>query len=528
MPNSMKLGAWIDHWAELTPDKPAIIFNGKQQSYAELAATITGLTTVFQNDLDIKEGDRVAWLGYNSPGIIEALLACARLGAILVPLNWRLAIPELVRIVADSGAGLLIVGEGHVETATAIADELEDCRPVHNQLAPMEEQEAGSWQCLQALMDQLVDVGQGSPSGSDFSENPVLILYTSGTTGRPKGVVLTQKSLGWSARNSIAMHGMTAEDHVLAVLPMFHAGGFNIQTLPALSVGASMTLFEGFDPGVVLAEIGSGRPTLAGLVPAQINAMRSHPDWDDTDLSNLRCVTTGSTFVPDSCIEVWNRRGIPAIQVYGATETCVLAIHQDCANAETSRGSAGYAAKHCEIRIIDDNGQDVTPGVHGEILVKGPNVFKEYWRNPTATGRALWDGWFHTGEIASQRADGAYVISDRKADRIISGGENIYPAELEAILDGHPEIIESAVIGMAEERWGEVPVAFVVCSEDSQLDSGRVKALFENRLARFKHPRRVMLVDSLPRNAMGKIEKFELRKQLSQNMAMDSTKSRES
>jgi fatty-acyl-CoA synthase len=510
----MKLSAWIDHWAELTPDKPAIIFDVKQQSYAELADAITRLTAVFQNNFGVKEGDRIAWLGYNSPRIIELLFVCARLGAILVPLNWRLARPELVQIVNDSGAGLLIADESHVETASAIANELDVCIPIHNQHIPKAEQQAVSWPCLQALMDQLIEVQPGSPSGSDFSENPVLILYTSGTTGKPKGVVLTQGALGWSARNSVPMHGMTAEDHVLAVLPMFHAGGFNIQTLPALSVGATMTLFEGFDPGAVLAEIDSGRPSLAGLVPAQINAMVSHPDWNRTKLDNLRCVTTGSTFVPDSCIEAWNQRGIPAIQAFGATETCVVAIHQDCENAEASRGSAGYAAKHCEIRLIDDNGQDVPPGVHGEILVKGPNIFKEYWRNPTATGRALRDGWFHTGDIAYQRSDGAYVISDRKADRIISGGENVYPAELEAILDEHPEIIESAVIGMAEERWGEVPVAYVVTSKDSQLDSGHVKALFENRLARFKHPRRVMLLNELPRNAMGKIEKFELRKHL--------------
>lgn len=511
----MKLGDWIDHWAELTPGKAVITFSGKQQTYAELAAAINRLTVVFQRDFGIKKGDRIAWLGHNSPGIIEALFACARLGAILVPLNWRLAVPELVQILTDAEAGLLIAGEDHLQTAATIVHELEMCRPVREKDVLPEQQAAASWPCLQTLKNRVGDEQHAAvPTAVDFHEAPLLILYTSGTTGQPKGVVLTQDALAWSARNSVAMHGMTAEDHVLIVLPMFHAGGFNIQTLPALSVGASMTLFEVFDPGAVLEEIGSGRPSLAGLVPAQINAMLSHPDWEQTDLSHLRCVTTGSTFVPDSCIGAWNRRGVPAIQVYGATETCVVAIHQNCDNAEASRGSAGYAAEYCDIRIVDDSGTDVPSGVHGEILVRGPNVFGQYWRNPAATARALQDGWFHTGDIGYLRPDGACVISDRKADRIISGGENIYPAELEAILDEHPEIIESAVIGMAEERWGEVPVAFIVTSKGSQLDSGCVKALFENRLARFKHPRQVMLVDRLPRNAMGKVEKYALRKQL--------------
>lgn len=510
----MKLANWIDHHADVDADKTAIVFSDSQQSYATLAAAISRLAAVFQHEFGIGEGDRIAWLGYNSPRVIEALFACARLGAILVPLNWRLAVPELVQIVDDAGARILIAGEGHLQTATAIADILETCRPVHDPSTIKEEPGFGSCPCLQNLQDQIgADQINELPVNVDFSENPILILYTSGTTGKPKGVVLTQDALSWSARNSVAMHGMTAEDHVLLALPMFHAGGFNIQALPALSVGASMTLFEGFEPGAVLAEIGSGRPTLAGLVPAQISAMRAHPDWNETDLRHLRCITTGSTFVPDSCIDTWNQRGVTAIQVYGATETCVVAIHQNCENADSSKGSAGYAAKHCEIRIIDDKGQDVPRDSHGEILVKGPNVFKEYWRNPEATDRALNEGWFHTGDIACQRPDGAYVISDRKADRIISGGENIYPAELEAILDEHPEIVESAVIGMKHERWGEAPVAIVVASKDSQLDSKGVKELFENRLARFKHPQKVMLVDRLPRNAMGKIEKFALRKQ---------------
>ena len=507
----MNFSHWIEQRARVDGERPAIICGNLQYSYSELAARITGLAAVFQHDFKIRQGDRVAWLGNNSPRVIEALFACARTGAILVPLNWRLAVPELVQIVKDAGAVLLIVGQDQVETAAMVAGQLSGCRVVHAYGAPQTESSAGTWPALQA------STGQGTrelKDRRDAPESPVLILYTSGTTGSPKGVVLTQAALAWSARNSVCMHDMTAADHVLMVLPMFHAGGFNIHTLPALFCGATVTLHEGFEPGSVLAEIATGRPSLVGLVPAQIQAMVAHPDWGETALSHLRCITTGSTFVPDSCVDAWVERGVPALQVYGATETCAVAIHQTRANATATTGSVGYAARHCKIRLIDEHLRQVPLGEHGEILIKGANVFKQYWRNPPATEAALRDGWFHTGDIGFQRADGSYVIADRKADLIISGGENIYPAELEAILLEHPDIVEVAVIGQPDARWGEVPVAIVVTTIASRLDENAVQDLFTDRLARFKHPRRVKLVDTLPRNAMGKVEKFALRKQI--------------
>jgi fatty-acyl-CoA synthase len=329
--------------------------------------------------------------------------------------------------------------------------------------------------------------------------------------------VLTQYALLHSAQNSVAMHDMTADDRILAVLPMFHAGGLNIQTLPALYAGATVILHPGYDPGAVLASIASDLPSLTALVPAQIKSLVAHSDWPETDMRHLRCMTTGSTFVPDSCIEPWIGQGVAALQVYGATETCAVAIHQTHANADATAGSVGFAAKHCKIRIVDNEGHDVMAGEHGQILIKGAHVFKEYWHNSVATENALRGGWFYSGDIGYCRPDGAYVVTGRKADLIISGGENIYPAELEVILDEHPEIAEAAVIGQPDERWGEVPVAFVVTKKTSHMDSDGVRALFKNRLARFKHPQRVMLVDELPRNAMGKVEKFELRKQIARD-----------
>jgi len=503
----MNICTWIDRWAKATPEKAAIIFADQQYSYADLAQGVGRLAAVFQREFGIREGDRIAFLGNNSPRLVETLFACAQTGAILVPLNWRLAVPELLQILVDAGVTLLIVGEDQLEVASAIAAQLKNCRAAYADQG----HHPGSWPCLQVLQN---NSGVATVAGGDFSGNSVLILYTSGTTGRPKGVVLTQAALSCCVLNNQVMHDMTADDHILAVLPMFHAGGLCIQTLPALFTGATVTLHHEFEPGAVLAGIGSGLPTLTALVPAQIGPLLAHPDWSDTDMVHLRSVTTGSTFVPDSCIDAWVERGVAALQVYGTTETCAVAIHQTCANVESTRGSVGMAAAHCRIRVVDDEGLEVPPGGHGEILVKGLGVFAAYWRNPTATGEALINGWFHTGDIGFMRPDGSYVIADRKADLIISGGENIYPAELEAILNEHPEIVEAAVLGSADERWGEVPVAVVVLTDKSSMNQGDVQALFEGRLARFKHPHRVMLVDKLPRNVMGKIEKFELRKQL--------------
>jgi len=503
----MKLNFWIDHWASVSPDKTAISFIDRQTTYAVLADEIARLAIVLQQTFGVKQGDRIAWLGYNHPGLIETLFACARIGAILVPLNWRLAVSELAQVLQDSGADLLIAGEDQQSLAAQVTEKLAHCQPIHaNQTHP-----AYDWPALQPLLSR---VDSAPVETEDRSDEPVLILYTSGTTGKPKGVVLTQDTLFYSARNSVKMHAMTAADHILMVLPMFHAGGFNIHTLPALSVGASVRLHPLFEPGATLTEIDRGQVTLTGLVPAQIAAMVAHPAWAKTDVSHLRCVTTGSTHVPDSCIEAWRRRGVMALQVYGATETCAVAIHQSVSNAGNCYGSVGHPASHCEVRLIDDQGEPVAAGGHGEILIRGDCIFSGYWQQTERTGTALVDGWFCSGDIGYQRTDGSYVISGRKTDMIISGGENIYPAELESVLLAHSEITDAAVLAYPDEIWGEVAVAFVVRQPGSVMDTEAIMSLFTDSLARFKHPKQIIFLDRLPRNTVGKIEKNRLREQL--------------
>ena len=338
-----------------------------------------------------------------------------------------------------------------------------------------------------------------------------MIVYTSGTTGLPKGAVLSQKALFWNAVNAIHANDLVSTDHVLTNIPMFHVGGMNIQTLPALLVGASLTLHRRFDPDLTFDDIARRRPTLTVLVPAMMQALVRHRRWAEADLTSLRGIHTGSSAVPEALIEPFLAKGVPIGQIYGATETAPIAIYMPFQDRIAPKGSCGKPAIHCAVRVADDSGAELGPGLRGEILVSGANLFSEYWGRAEDTRAVLREGWFHTGDIGHRDDAGFYYVDDRKSDVIISGGENIYPAELENVLADCPDILEAAVIGRPDERWGEIAVAVVVRQPDARLDAAAVTALFAGRLARFKHPRRVIFADGLPRNAMGKVMKFKLR-----------------
>jgi len=404
--------------------------------------------------------------------MLVLLFALARLGAILVPLNWRLTAAEHRTIVADCTPKWI-----------ACDPEFEaHARQLH--VPPLK---------VQSVRDPAL-------AGTDTDD--LLIVYTSGTTGRPKGAVLTQSALLWNALNSIHAHDLGQADHVLTALPMFHVGGLNNQTLPALLAGATVTLHRRFDPGRWLADVAARKPTVSLLVPATMQAVVSHPDWGRTDLSSLKMMNAGSMVIPDSLLRAFHERGIPVGQIYGCTETAPIATVLLKEDAIRKMGSAGKSAPHCEVQLVD-----------GEVWVRGPNVMRGYWNDPAATAAALTpDGWFRTGDLARIDDEGFYWIMGRSKDVIISGGENIYPAELENVLSDCPAIAEAAVVGVEDPKWGEAACACVVRKGD--IDEAGVLALFRDRLARFKHPRRVVFLDSLPKNAMGKVQKFDLKKRL--------------
>jgi fatty-acyl-CoA synthase len=487
----MNLSSWLDRRADLMPDQTALVFEGETIAYRALADQVAATAHYLKHALAIVPGDRIGLIALNRPEYLSLLFACARLGAMLVPINWRLAPPEQIVILRDADARLLILEPEFDAIARLAASELPACRQLALPLAVGEARE---------LDDPSV--------GYDAR---LLIVYTSGTTGRPKGAVLTQNALLWNAVNSIAAHDLSSSDRVLITIPMFHVGGLNMQTVPALHAGATVHLHRRFDPAATLAAIRDARITVTVLVPAQLAAILDHPDWPGADLSSLRLITTGASVVPPHLIEPFLARGVPVINIYGATETAPIATTLSPADAARKPGSCGKAALHCALRLVDDAGRAVAAGARGEVLVRGPNLLLEYWRLPEATREALVDGWFHTGDIGHLDDEGFLYIDDRKKEVIISGGENVYPAEVEAVLAGMAEIAEVAVVPRAHPKWGEVPVAVVVCRPGAALTEAGILQAFEGRIARYKHPRAVVFVDRLPRNAMGKIEKFKLR-----------------
>ena len=459
------LARFIEYWAARSPSKVAIHFEGKDFTYAELLIQIESAASC----LRVKKGERVAWLGYNSPEMLVLLFALSRLGAILVPLNWRLTVAEHKEIIADCAPKLLFCDSA---------------------LEPHASQ-------LGVPLGKLVVEADKTEFPGDEADD-ALIVYTSGTTAKPKGAVLTQAALVWNALNSFHAHDLREADHVLTVLPMFHVGGLNIQTLPALLAGATVTLHKRFEPGAWLADVGKRRPTVSLLVPAAMRAVIGHPTWPGADLSSLKILNSGSMVVPASLIRAFHERGVPVGQIYGATETAPIAIALLRDDAMRKPGSAGKPVPHCEVKLVD-----------GEIWVKGPALMRGYWRDDFGLTR---EGWFRSGDLGRVDEEGFYWIVGRTKDVIISGGENVHPAELENLLAECPAIAEAAVVGVPDAQWGEAACAAVVLKPGSTLPETELMKLFESRLARYKHPRRIVFLDELPKNALGKVQKLELRR----------------
>ncbi|MBR0709247.1 class I adenylate-forming enzyme family protein [Bradyrhizobium liaoningense] len=498
----MDLCSLIDRNAAFAPDKTAIAFEGERLSYAALAARIERTATALKQELGVGRGDRVAILSLNRPDYLVLLYACARLGAMLVPLNWRLAVAEQLFILTDAGAKVLVLEQAFEGILPELAQTAPGTAVIGFDFTPPRG----------TTFESLLTCGQGNGRNphTDLS-CPLLIVYTSGTTGRPKGAVLRQEALFWNGVMSQHMHNMTSDDHVLTVLPFFHVGGLNIQTTPALQLGATVTIHARFTPDTALAAIEQERPTLTVMVPAIIQAVSEHPAWSSTDLSSLKAVATGSTIVPPHLIERFVARGVPVLQVYGSTETCPIAVYTRLGGDLSRAGSTGLAGLYCEAKVIDQAGAEVPAGTPGEIAVRGPNVFFEYWGNADATRDALHDGWYRTGDIGLCDTDGYLWVRDRKKNMIISGGENVYPAEVERVLLEHPDVSECAVIGRPDPRWDEVPIAYVIRRSGCRLEADELRVHLQTQLARYKVPRDIVFVTDLPRTALGKVQHFLLK-----------------
>ncbi len=458
------------------PDAPAVQAGDRLLTHRQLLALAGDQATRWQA-LGLGAGHTIGWLGHNSPAMLAALLACAKLGAVFVPLNWRLAPAELVAIARHAGLARL---DGTPELA-ALAAQVRDAAAL---AAPGEPQ-------------------PGIQAGD------VLLVYTSGTTGEPKGALHTQAGLLANIDMATAVQGFTAAERVLAVLPLFHVGGLCIQVLPALAAGAVVNLHARFDPGAWLADVAAWRPTTSLLVPAVMQAILAHPGWPAADLTALRFLNSGSSIVPVALIDAFHARGLPVAQVYGSTETGPFSIALAPDEALAQVGSVGRPAPGVQLRLAGADGAPVAPGQVGEIRLRAPNLMRCYHRLPAGTGFV--DGWYATGDLARADADGWVTVVGRSKDMLISGGENIYPAEIENIAATWPGVAEAAVVGLPDDRWGEVPVLVLVPHPGAAVDLDGLHAQFMQRLARFKHPRRTLLLDSVPRTALGKVQKPALR-----------------
>ncbi len=493
--NGGDIGGWLCANAAKLPGKTALEFaDGRSWTYAELDAWTDAIAVMLREDHDVERGDRVAFLGFNHPALVALLFACARLGAILVPLNWRLTASELSYIVDDCTPKALFFDAEHEETAAVAAAACKDCSG--HSIEVMEANLSGT---LSAPEGRLVD--------------PLLIIYTSGTTGRPKGAVLTQQALLTNAWNSIDLHQLTADDRVLVVLPLFHVGGLNISLTPALYAGATVELHSRFDPAATLAAIETSRPQILVLVPATMMAVMGLPDWAEADMSSLRMLTTGSMVVPVELIAAYEDKGVSVVQVYGSTETCPIAAYSLPGEGRTNPHSTGKAALHSEVRIVDEAGEPIVAcDVDGDIEVRGAHVMQGYWQRPDETAAAFNGDWHRTGDIGHMDADGNLYFRERRKHVIVSGGENIYPAEIERVLSAIPGVAEVAVCGIADEKWGEVPVAGIVRSNGGEaVSEDAVREVLDAELARFKHPKLLSFLAELPRNAMGKVVHDDLR-----------------
>lgn len=494
----MNLSHWIEHQASEQPQKCAIRFEGQDLSYSEVASKADRLADALGNELDVTHGDRVAYLGLNSPELLLLLFACARVGAILVPLNWRLAGPEHAHMLKDARPQCLLV---EPEFLKHVEDIGQDIGPI---LKIAYGETRTGWISYNKLLS-----GESAARQAENvtrPEDPVLLCYTSGTTGKPKGALLSNNALLWNAENSVHMHDLSNEDVILTVLPMFHVGGLNIQTMPALKAGATVVLHRRFEPGPFFDAIEKDGITLTLVVPTIVRTLADDSRWESADFSKLRMISVGSTIVPEEMVRAVGERGVPLVQVYGSTETAPIAAYMPYRETMRRPASTGKPARHCEIRLVDEECHDVAIGEKGEILVRGPNVMTEYWNDPEATAVAFTDGWFHTGDIAHYDKAGFLYVDGRSKDMIISGGENVYPAIIEKVLNQYPDLSEVAVIGRPDDYWGEVVVAVVVPKGEAR-DTEGILSFCEGRIAQFEIPREVIFVDQLPRNAMGKVVK---------------------
>ncbi len=483
---------WIAQWARTAPWRVALheVETDRRVRYGELNARAWRLANALAA-MGVRPGDRVALLARNRIETFELLFACLRLGAAFTPLNWRLAAAEVGDIVDRCTPRCLLYDTGSSALAEAVLDGRPELRPL---------QLGAPYEAVLAESSERADAAEHD------AETLGMLLYTSGTTGRPKGVMLPHRQLFWNAVNTVWACDTGPDDRVLAFLPLFHTGGLNCLATPALYRGGTVVLMQGFDPARSLQVIEQHRITATVAVPTMYQ-MLFDAGLDAHDVSSLTTLLCGGAPCPDRLLDAYLDRGLCFRQGFGMTEVGPNCFSLPPWMVGRLRGSVGQPVLHGEARVVDDEGRALPAGETGELCLRGPHMCSGYWADPEATGKAIRDGWMHTGDYARHDEAGYFYVAGRKKDMFISGGENVYPAEIENVVLDFPGVLEAAVVAVPDPRWGEVGLAAVV----GDVDLEALRAFCAQRLARFKVPKRLEHVDALPKNASGKVVKPTLR-----------------
>lgn len=490
------LGSWTARRARMSPEKVAVVYESREWTYAQLHERATRMAHVLA-DLGVSHGDRVAYLGANHPAFLEVMFGAGQLGAVFVPLNWRLAPPELAYILRDCAAHVLIFAPAQADVAAQLCEQLD----LPAALPIGEQREALLSRASTDPLDEPVDPAE-----------TCMILYTSGTTGRPKGAMLTHANLAWNTFHLLIDVDLAGDEVALVAAPMFHVAALNQQVLPVLIKGGRVVLAGRFEPAEALSMIARHRVTNVFGVPTMFLAMTRVPGWADADLSSVRTAMCGGAPVPESLISTYQARGVTFMQGYGMTEASPGVLFLRREESVRKAGAAGTPVFFGDVRLVRPDGTAAAPGEPGEILAQGPNIMSGYWRQPAETAAVLSsDGWFRTGDIGVADDERFVYIRGRTKEVIISGGENIYPAEVEDALYQHPAVADCAVIGVPDDHWGEVGRAVVVVRDGAKVEATELLEFLGGRIARFKVPKSVIFTDALPRTASGKLIRNELR-----------------
>jgi fatty-acyl-CoA synthase len=500
---------WLERRAQLSPNKTALIDTLNENraiTYRQWNAQANQTARFLQERTGVQKGDRVAILARNCVEYLDIWFAAAKVGAILQNLNWRLTPAELTAMIQDAGPVVLFYDADEAQ----FGETVQALRAVPGR-APWLVSLGEPFDPADDTLAMRADFSDAPPAAPPLSpHDPWLICYTGGTTGLPKGALLSYRAITANAVNTIISWGLSPEDVTILNAPLFHTGGLNVFTAPLVYLGGASIVCREFDLEQTFELLDSGAVTVWFGVPTMFVMMQNHPRWEAADFSQLRFLISGGAPCPLPVFERFWAKGVDFKTGYGLTEAGPNTFWLPKELVQSKPGAVGFPLFHVDVKISGENGERLPAGQVGELLIRGPHVFSGYWNEPEATAASITDGWLHTGDLASCDEDGVYTIAGRLKDMIISGGENIYPAEVESVLHAHPDVAEAALIGVPDEKWGEVGWAVIVLRPGAAAGEAAILDFCRDRLARYKIPKRVIVCDALPKTGANKVDKGQL------------------